>query len=395
MAGSRRGSTFAFIDDGGSRVVRTFDEVPVVAFRTTGPAVRSPRGEVTMFESEAGHLVLAGAEGKAVLKSRAGATELALADIARIDPEDGGDRQIVTLTDGRVITGRFQSGTYAVQLAATGTPLHIDLRRVSRATVEVLRIVRGLNLFRALESADAQVLRIAKALERGELKDSQKNITALLGQRNMSRTRKEQLRLLDGVCALRAGDGNAVKKIRKCKRARNEKIAAYARACYAVLKSYGKEHEGKPLSDPAVFADAGAALARELIGQAREVLKDRGLAMGRKGEYFRLMNQIKKQEESLEIAGVFAGPRADDELIRLWNYAAESCLSEYRRLVKVREDTAQGRQRVPRVVYRELVELDKKRSEVVSTWWNFLVKLASRGFHIEDPDVEGFREDGD
>lgn len=411
---SEVGSKFRFTPVGGTMVIeQSFDDVSVVGFRTGGRSLKPVTGEVVIFDSDISHLVLSNVEGTAKFESRAGPIDIALKDIARIDTRDD-DRQVITLKDARRITGQFDETPFRAILAATNTPIRFNLSEVIRATVEVLRYTPedrgGLDLLGVLASADNDILRIARALEAGEHTGARAKIDSLLEParfRKFPTTKKEQVRLLDGITLLRAGDfGVVTKALRAATKAKDENIAAYARGCVAVLKRFKTQYDGEPLSDSAVFAGAGAELADELIEQARELLKDRHVLEGKKGEYVRSLNAIKKHEEWMQVAAVFAGVEADDELIRLWNFATEVCGREIQRLDEEIGDQGQGRRRsgqrasrrsrgrrgARNVAQRELNDLREKRDKVIETAVSYRSKLLSYGFRIEDPDIREFYE---
>ena len=352
-----------------------------------------------MFDSDLGRLTLTNVEGKAKFESRAGVTELSLTEIVRIESEPDGDRQIVALSDGRRMTGRFQDTKYSATLVATGTPIQFDLSQVSHASVQEVDggaySHGGLTLIGALSTADPELLAIASVLESGDHATARANLEPWLERSRLAKMAavpKARVRLLDGIIALRAGDSDPMRKIRKCVKAKDPHIAAYSQGCVAVLKRFGTEYDGKPLSDPDVLADAGMALGGELIRKARGTLKDRKVLKGKKGEYHKYMNKVKKHEKAMVAAAVFAGPDADDVLIELWKFALELGEREYSRLVDEHRDMLQGRRRVPMSAFHELEKLRKKAKKVADTWRTHFIDLTEYGFYytesLEEEDFE-------
>ena len=87
IASSKKGMTLPFTNDAGKRLDRRVDDLQAVAFKTDGTSPRRIRGQVIVLDSDVGRLVLTDVTGTDRLKERSGETELALSDIARIDPE--------------------------------------------------------------------------------------------------------------------------------------------------------------------------------------------------------------------------------------------------------------------------------------------------------------------
>lgn len=409
--------SFKFTPDGGTQTEQSLDEVGVVGFRTKGRKLKPVTGEVLIFDSDTSHLVLKDVEGKAKFDCRAGTIEIALEEINRIDTRTDDDQQVISVKDGRRISGRFQDTQFTAKLAATKTPIKFSLNEVTRATIEVLGIktggLGGLNLMGVLAEADRSVLLAAEALEQGDVDDARSKIDRLLSReeyRKLPTVTKEQVNLLDGVAALRAGEFNVAEKaFRKASKAHDTNVASFAKACTGVLKRFGTEYDGGSLSDHAVFVQSGIALAQELLEGTREVLKERETLEGKKGEYARSINAIKKEEESMLVAAVFVGSEADDERIRLWKFATEVCSREIVRLDELTggDQTFEGRSRRPgrggrsssasrsqgmTISSWERDKLEVEREEVVKTLEEYLVKLATYGFRIEDPDIREFQD---
>jgi hypothetical protein len=255
--------------------------------------------------------------------------------------------------------------------------------------------VAGLSLQGALASADRDIRRIAAAADK-DPKDAKAKLEPYLNAEKfkaLSSSSKEHITLLEGVVALRNGDfETADKAFRKSSRAADRNIASYAQACQAVLKRFSREFDGKPLSDRVVFARAGLELAQEHIRSAREFLKDRlRTDKPTKADYRQIVGNVKRFEEPIQVAAVLAGPEADDELIRLWNFAKDSCVNEYFRLedeIKEKEGKGGGSRSSP----RDIQELQMERQKVVETHNEYAGKLFDYGFRIEDPDIYEQRE---
>jgi hypothetical protein len=251
-------------------------------------------------------------------------------------------------------------------------------------------------------------------LESGDPGDVRTELDALLTRdslKKLSATDKEQIFLLDAVARLRAGKpGEASKALRKCLRAADENLAAYAQACADVLKHYDDfQFEGKSLSDRATFIAAGEALANERIDSVRDLLKDAQYLEGKtRGEYVKSIVTVKKRETDMIASALFAGVAADDELIRLWKFAGNVCQNEIRRLEQQIEEQrggsaarrgqgssrrrGGGSSRQLSSQNRRLDELNEQMEEAVETYRTYMTKVYRYGFRIEDPDIREYRE---
>jgi S1-C subfamily serine protease len=418
ISASEAAPKFQFTPEGGTQIEQSLEDVGVVAFRTKERRVEPVTGTVTALVSDAGYLVLSDVEGKGKFESRTGAIDVGLEEIARVETGGDEDKQILNLRDGRRLTGRFQKVPFRAKLASTQTPIQFDLSGVAWATVEMLQrdkiSIGGLDLPGVLASADRDIRRVAEALDAGDHAGARTQIDRMLEPeefKKLPEVVKEQVYLLDGVAAIRAGDfATANKSLRRAVKAADRNVAAYAAACAAVLKRYENGYEGKPVSEPTVFVQAGSALADESIRAARELLKDQETLTGKKGEYAKTIGAVKKHEEALLAAAVFVGTVADDERIRLWKLATQVCEQEILRLSEQLGErptpTERGGKRgapaAPRsspgtaqmkpIAQWERDKLQKERDAVMQTLEEYRGKLGAYGFRIEDPDIHKFRE---
>ena len=410
-------SKFQFEPVGGQPAEQKFRDVNVVGFRMADRQLTPTTGEVTVLDTEVCHLVLADVQGTAKFKSRGFTIDVPIGDIARIDKKTGGER-VLKLRDERRLTGTFEESPIKAVIAATQSPIQFDLKDVERASLETVTMSRqgvaGLSLTGVLASADANIRRLATTLESGDPGGARTELDALLTRdslKKLSDTEKEQILLLDAVARIRAGEADeAYSAFRKCLRAADENLAAYAQACAGVLKHYKDfQFKGKPLSDRATFVAAGEALAEERIESARDLLKDAQHLEGKtRGEYVKSIATVKKKETDMIASALFAGVAADDELIRLWKFAGNVSQNEIRRLeMKIEEQRGassarrgqgssrrggRGRGRQPSSQDRRLDELNDQMEEAVETYRTYMTKVYQYGFRIEDPDIREYRE---
>ena len=148
-----------------------------------------------------------------------------------------------------------------------------------------------------------------------------------------------------------------------------------------MLKQYGAEFEGEPLSDPVVFRRAGHAMGLERMASARATLKDRATLTGKRGEYFKYMSKIDRHEQQMQAAAAFTGPEADDVLVELWKFAIDLSEREYDRLVAEYERKRGGQTRGHYTWAGDLRKIAGKINKVVDQWFTHYKSLATYGFY--------------
>jgi len=353
---------------------------------------------------------LSEAAGSARFKGSAATIQVAFEDIYRIDRSSDSDDQILMLTDGQRMTGKFQDDPITAKIAATGTPITFNLSKVTQATVHTVRLrgdtVAGLDVLGIMATADAEeeVLRVAKLLENGDAKKARLRLSEMTGKDQLKGqpiVRREQINLLDGVCYLREGQYEEAKKsLRPSSKATNPNIAAYASACLEVLKKFETQYSGKPLSDRTTFVAAGTKLADDLIRRVRDEIRDkRRLPFEKKGDYASTLTTVKKYEDDMPRASVFAGTDADDELLRLWKLALDSSEKEVGRIDQAIQDRQQqgnapgARRENPVKMQREIEELQRERTEAIENFQAYQGKYQEYGFRIEDPDIHSMKDE--
>lgn len=416
-------ATVEFTPMDGTKTTMSVDDVQVIGLRTSGRDLHPVEGKVLVLDSDLTHLVLSEVKGKVEFEGKS-TVHLGLEQIDRIDTNDDDD-QVVTLRDGRRTTGQFSEDKFKATIAATRTPIEFGLNEVTTATIEVrfdsAEEIGGRSLREILASAGSEVRELLHALE--ESNDTSK-IRARLDKmvsdkkafRKRSLDQKEQIMLLDAVANLRAGDSVAAAKLfRKAKKANNDNIAAYALACGDVLKQYEDfKFKNKPLSDKNVFIEAGQRHARNYIREARDAYAGTKTIEGKnRGEYFTAINTVKKNEPNLQVAAVFIGTEAEDELLRLWKLGFDVATREYSRVTEEIQEKSTRRSRPSRgarrsrgsrgsrggrgggaqaAAQREVEELNKHLERVVKVGQEYFLKMLEYGFRIEDPDIQQQRE---
>jgi len=400
-------STFQFEPEGGSSSELEFANIKVVAIDTSRGGVQEVGDEVVVLDSDVCHLVLQKVEGAVQFTSRGMTISVPVRDIARFDMNES-DKRVLNLRDGRRLTGTFEPGPIQAVIAATQTPIGFDLSGVEWGTIEIIRFnpydVPGLGLADLLTGAGDEIHEIAAGLESVDPSGAVKELSPLLEPshyRGLPDATQEILDLLKAQMLLTQADyENAAKLYRKSTRAKDGNIAGYAMGCADLLKQFDRyEFNGKPLSDRKTFLAAGESMARDRIGDARDLLKDgANLEVKNRGVYKKYINGVKKLESSMTGSAVFAGVAADDELIRLWRSAFDVTQLELRRLNQALEEAGESSGRGNRrnlSSNRKTAELQKNIEETQETAQDYWRKMEEYGFRIEDPDLVAKRERGE
>ncbi len=401
-------SKFKFVPVGGESAEHDIESIAVLGFRTSDHGLRPVTGRSIILETDSAYLVLTDVAGETSFEGRIGKINVALTDIVRLERHENG-KQILTLRDGRRMTGKFGDGSYQGTIAATQTPIEFNFRESKWANIEMRNgsssAVAGLGISGILSDADPDVQRTSSKLQKGDVSGARTAIDKALESssfRRMPQSKKDQLRLLNAACHLRAAEYDlASKAFRKCKNANNENIKAYAVAASEVLKRAKKHAQNEsPLSDPDVFARAGEEFAWEVIQNVRNLIKDSRTQRNKRGVYAPGMANVRKYEPALKSAAVFAGEIADDELIRLWKYAIDLCGQELTRLARKesgeRDGRGSGSSRSSRggqlALQRTMNDINEAREKVLKAQATYYERWMSYGFRIEDPDIQALRE---
>lgn len=403
-------ATFKFKTDG-QEVEQPFDKVAVIALRTGDRKVELPAESTYVLDTNVAHLILSDIEGEAPFVGKLGKTGIKFGDISRLFKQEDG-QQVLSLVDGRRMTGKFEPGGIKAKIAATGTPIEISLANVDRANVEVAESSTsggGLTLSGVLAGADPDIAKVARKLQTDDAATARKALDELLASvefKKASEAKKEQARLLEAKCLLLEGKFvDAQKKFKALSKAGNANIGAYSDATVNVLKKYNdNKFNGKPLSDNAAFRSAGAVLGNEAIVQARTAIKDARAMEGERNEFKTLRPQIDNLEKVLPGAAIFVGSDADDEMIRLWKLGVRAAEREIARinewLGEVPDTGGRGSggntgassrlSAPPAGVTPDQLRMQREKAQKAAM--EYVNKLFDYGFHIDDPDVQDLKE---
>lgn len=412
ISAPKSSAAFKFKVDG-QTIDQPIDKVAVVAFRSGARRVALPPSTAYVLDTNLAHLILTDIEGEASFAGKLGKAPVRFADISRVFKQEDG-QQVLTLIDGRRMTGKFEAGGIRAKIAATGTPIEISLAGVDRANVEVHEPRSGgggLTLGGVLAGADPDIAKVARKLQMDDPAAARQALEELRGSpefRKAAKAKQEQADLLDAKCLLMEGRyAEAQKKFKALSKAGDANIGAYADAATAVMKKYGEKFEDKPLRDPSAFRAAGTALAREVVAQARTAIKDLRVLEGERSEFSKVRGDVDKLEKTLPAAAIFYGSDADDEMIRLWKLGARAAQREILRInewLGENQDTGGGgrgsgsgggtasrKLSAPPAGVRP-DELRTRREKAEKALRDYVGKLFDYGFHIDDPDVQQLKE---
>lgn len=398
---SRIDENFGFEPEGGTKVDVKYADVKVISFRTDGSASKNVVGKVTVVDGNLCRLLLSNIDGVAKFTGAAGTVDIKIEDIDRIETTSSGDRT-VTLRDERRMTGKFEPDPVKAVVAATGTPVEIQLGKLEQGNVEPRfltgRELGGLGLV-SIVGGRSDFKRIAQTIESNTPDAARANIDKLLDKptfNKMPTREKDQLRLIDAVSQLRAGKyPEALKGFRGVIRSEDKNVAVFANAYAAVLRKYESgQYDGKPLSERAVFADAGTELGRTYVKNVRDAIKEmRSIDGEKKNDLVRIINAIKTNEENVAVSGVFLGTVPEDLMLRMWKIGQTSSINEFRKLGGKISDFYQIKgASAPRPAptggpAKETYERQKKALEA---FVEYIIKRYEYGFFIEDIDIEEF-----
>lgn len=405
---SKIDESFGFEPQGGSKLDVKYTDIRVISFRTAANKAGSVTGKVVVVDGNLCRLLLSKIEGAAKFTGAAGTLDIKLEDIDRIETASNGDR-IVILRDERRMTGKFEPAPFKATIAATGTPIEIQLSQLEQGFVDTRfltgRELGGLGLVQIVE-ARADFKRIAQALESNTPDSAKASLDKLMDKTvsaKMPPLEKDQLKLLDAVYQLRAGKyADALKGFRGIMRSEDKNVAVYAAASASVLKKYESgQCNGKPLSDRMVFADAGAEIARGNVHLVRDAIKElRSIDGEGKNDLIKISNTIKNSEENIAQAGVFLGTIPEDLMLRLWKIGQSASIREYRKLAAETGEGRQGRggggnRPAVNITPQRMREIEQRLKKVREVFVEYIQKRFDYGFFVEDIDIEELQADHD
>ncbi len=403
-----RDSTIQFTPDGGESKPLDLADVKVVAFRIPKNPPEIPAGEAYVIGGADFHLSLVNVSGDVKVEDdTVGKLSVPATDIVRIATEET-DRIIYT-TSGSRMEGRVKRHTLKATLAWSGSPIEFNFKEVEaieirRVDYRELAMAGEIDLSQSLETGDPRLIRIAKALDTGMVKDAGPLLDELLEKstlRALSSEKKEQVRFLKGEFLLRSGKpAEAAETFKKLKRAKVENVQWHARARSAILERFKDGvFDNTAMTDPDVFRRASQKLAQELTQEASHGIDGMDKSHpDTRGAYSKLLKRGVSAEEQLQIANRLTGGDSEEYLVQLWRITRRLHRQEITRLNEQRQ-TLQGQRTGPGPGGRDLSDYQRQRIDQKITQIERNIetaeedvnvvggKIQNAGFLIDDPDV--------
>ncbi|MCP4590596.1 MAG: serine protease [bacterium] len=389
----------------GKAFTQALGNVEAVAFRKGNDLGDPPSGRNVLIGGTGYHVLVSSPEGEARFRTKLGVElPLPIESISHVSTDRTTGDRIIVITDGSEVTGEFLPHEIRATLSINGAPLKLSLAGVEYATIEVLkgkaRRTRGHSLMDLFGDAASDMQGMAQALDNGEVEKVESQLARRYGTAVFKRQaplKKNQIRLLRGVCHWHSGRyAQANREFRKLKRCEEEGIRWYAHAVAAVYERFpGGEYGERPLSDPAVFKQAGAVIAEEALGNALDLLSEVDAPPpGNRGMFMRMRKRLQNQSDDLMVASRLGNRAADDAVVRIWNFEARLCEGEIRRLEEEIEKKGEelsgldsnARQWRGRRIERDVDSLVQARDATVEWFGEVQERLAEVGFIIDDPD---------
>lgn len=403
----REESQITFVPTGGQPITKNLGEIEAVVFRKGNRRPEPVTGKRLLIGGSEYNVALKDVSGEVKFSTDFG-VDLSLPPekISRIDLNEDGELVLKTV-DGTKATGEFKEHEIQAVLAINDAPVTISFRDVRNATIEMLdsprargRQARG--IAELVKEATPEILEMAKLTDQGEIDSVTTRLASYLAPEYFNRQgalRKDQVRLLDGVCKWKSGHyAEAARQFRKLKNSGDEGIKWYGLAMLAVYEQHPDgTYNSKPLNDPEAFREAGRRVAEESLERALAVLGEREAPPPEnRGLFMNLRSKFKKSTEELMIAGRLDNPGADEAMVQVWNFEFDTLLHEAQRLEQEIKDTQQELAGVPgearewkgRRLEREITELEKDLARTREWQQETMSRLRNVGFIIDDPDKE-------
>ena len=401
----RAEAVLKFKPTGGDVIEKPLKEVNAVAFRKTGTLPEPPRGKNLLIGGDNYYLLLKEVAGEAKFASEQGMKmSRPLQAISTI--ESSGDNRVVHFSDGSQVTGKFEGHEIKAVLAINGAPQTLSLAEVRDVTFDEIEsgqhYKREVELTDLFAKAPPEMLKLAEQVTAGKFDEVKSKLAPQMVPEVFNKQgtlKKDQLRLLEAMCAWGTGDFAAANRgFKKLGGSETESIKWFARARLALLEKYpdGKS-DGKPLSDPKVLKSASAAIARETLHDAKELLSEREAPPPEnRGMFMALKKKFDKMSDELHVASQLGNQVAGVALVWMWSWESDLLLNERERLAKEFEakgeelKTLQGTARdyTGRRLQKEMEQL-QQTIKATEEWYTELSgQIHELGFIIDDPDLD-------
>jgi S1-C subfamily serine protease len=400
-------ATIKFVPTGGQPIAKDLSEVEAVIFRKGDRRPEPVEGKYLLIGGSEYNLALKDVSGEAKFSTDFGVDlSLPLEKISRVSLNDD-DELVLRTVDGTKAAGQFTDHEIHAVLAINGAPVTISLSHLRNATIETLDSLRApgrraRGIAELFKDSTSEIQEMAVLVDKGEIDSVSTRLASYLESDYFNRQgslRKDQLRLLDGLCKWKSGHyAEAARQFRKLKNSGDEGIKWYG---YAMLAVYERHPDGtynsKPLNDPEVFREAGQVVAEEALARALAILGERDAPPPEnRGLFMNLRSKFKKSTEELMTAGRLDNPAADEAMVQVWNFEFDTLVQEVRRLEQQIEDTqkelaelpAEAREWKGRRLEREIKGLEQDLERTREWQQETRERLRQVGFIIDDPDKQ-------
>jgi len=403
----------SFLLGGTEPYTTEISDVTSVAFRLPDDVPTIPEGDVFVIGGPDFHLSLKNPKGKVVFRTSDGVTmKIPITDITRIEYTEDDETRLHTIHGSR-ITGEFGDHEITATLAWSNTPVKFsfgeDVQHAVMKTVNFQKLLRKGEppLVESISTSDPRFARIAAALDAGDITSAKAQLDVLLEPetfRRLSKQKKDEIRRLDGEYLFRNGEfAFAGKVFKKLKRSDVEDIRWHARARLAMLARFeGGKFESRPISQPAVFSEAGSVLAKESLQKAKLMLEELETFVGKespgRAEYMKMVRRAKGTEEALLVANRLLGGSTEELIVRLWRNVSYLHINEAGRLqaeqAKLNDASRSGSNnrarggRDRRMRDAKLKRLKRDQEKALEAFEKMQRQLADAGFIIDDSNVE-------
>ncbi len=407
-------STIDFKPAGAPAFEQDIAETEAVAFSKSNKLLDPPTGKCVLLGGTRYRLLLSEVSGTVKFETDFGVTlSMELEDIARIATSEDGD-QVVHKRDGSRLTGMFSDDKIKAVLSINKAPQNISLADVRSMTVDVVdpsknRTNRG--LAEIFVDATPELREVARIIDTGEVERASQKLSRFTKSSYFNAQpslRKDQIRLLDGVCKWRNGEWKeGLRQFKKLKRSKDDELKWYAQAVMAVYDRYPSgKFNSKPLHQPEVFKEAGKVVAEEHVRRAVEVLGEReafkgqgfnlGIDAENRAQFMRVRRRFLEASDELMVAGRLDHPYADDAMIQVWTFEKNTLENEIARLNReiaekqeeLGELDSRAREWKGRELEADIKSLEKNRDATAEWVGDVRTRIYSIGFIINDPDKD-------
>ncbi len=403
-------TTLMFKPPGGKPREVPLGDVTHIGFRQSTGDVRIPSGESHVLMGSGMRLSLQDVTGKVAFEDEVfGEVQIPVSDVRNIS---GDFDRVLATAGGSRMTGSFASHELGGKLSwcdRRGITFSFgdfdegdcDIRLVDYS--ENMR-VREITLTETIQTSDERLLRIARALDKGDMDAAESLTRPLIAgdmYRSLTEEKQQQLRFLDGELMFRSGklkeSYSVFRKLDK-DNTKTANIRWSAKARMALMDRFEDGMvDGQPLSQPATYEGAGQQLAEVFVREAKLTIETlETTQVGKRSEYNKLLKRAEDAEDKLLVSSRLTAGQPEQYLVRLWRVVANLHRNELGRMQadrqKVEEELRQrgGRRNESRqrLLNQRLERLARDSEKATAGIQETQIKIREAGFIIDDPNKD-------